>query len=412
MVTLEKHISRQKMSVYLGEDSSTPLELAQEMISRIPLEILKDSERRFLDPCAGTGTFLIALFHELKKYHKEDHILSSMLHACEVDKFKLRILKNLGVRNIYEESFLEKEFDMKFDVVIGNPPFQELDKNGRSKSNSGNNLYSKFIDKGLTFLTEKGYLSFISPTAWASYDAKIGEPFRRNQVLYLNLNECKKYFKGVGSTFSWYVIQNTEPTAKTDIVSEFKGKVFKGKVRLFDGYPFVPHGLDDICLSILDKVYKSKFDRYSYIRDSKLHSQKVNITKEESEYPAFHFSHSNGFYTEIPHPTLYGVAKLMVGPGRLGLKGEFGYLDMEGIFSPTQNSINTVVVTEEEGKSKLIFLRSKLVQFLLRLVENGSYWEKKMLLNLPYVQCTSEKELYSKLHLTEEEINLIESTVG
>lgn len=181
MVTLEKHVSRQKMSVYLGEDSSTPLELAQEMVSKIPLEILKDPERRFLDPCAGTGTFLIALFHELKKYHSEDHILSNMLYACEVDKFKLRILKNLGVRNIYEESYFEGEFDMKDLIIIGNPPFTI---GGAVNGKGGKSALPAFLSKAME---SAEIVMFVCPAHFALSHAG-------NKKVWRDLNESMEKF--------------------------------------------------------------------------------------------------------------------------------------------------------------------------------------------------------------------------
>lgn len=92
MVTLEQHISRQKLSSYLGGDSSTPFGLVQEMVDKIPLEVIKNPNSKFLDPAAGVGTFVIILFYELKKYHSEEHILNNMLYVCEVNRFKVRIL--------------------------------------------------------------------------------------------------------------------------------------------------------------------------------------------------------------------------------------------------------------------------------------------------------------------------------
>jgi predicted RNA methylase len=163
MVTLEKHSSRQKMSVYLGEDSSTPLSLVQKMISKIPLKVLRNPKSKFLDPCAGTGTFLIAIFHELRKYHSEEHILTKMLYACEVDKFKLRILKNLGIKNIYEGSFLEKEFGMKFDVVTGNPPYNlRAGDGGKSGTVGDKTFYRKFVNKAFEVCKEEGFVLYVT----------------------------------------------------------------------------------------------------------------------------------------------------------------------------------------------------------------------------------------------------------
>lgn len=161
MVTLEQHISRQKLSSYLGGDSSTPLDLVQEMVESIPQEIKKNPNSKFLDPAAGTGSFIIVLFYELNKYHSEEHILNNMLYVCEVNRFKLRMLKNLGIKNIYGESFLKQDFkDMKFDVIIGNPPYQ----NGK-KEGGQNKIYNLFCKQGLSFLKENGILYFVVPSS-------------------------------------------------------------------------------------------------------------------------------------------------------------------------------------------------------------------------------------------------------
>ena len=163
MVTLEQHISRQKLSSYLGGDSSTPFGLVQEMVDKIPLEVIKNPNSKFLDPAAGVGTFVIILFYELKKYHSEEHILNNMLYVCEVNRFKVRILKNLGIKNIYGESFLEQDFKgMKFDVILGNPPYNE-GKNS-TESRNARSLYVKFIDK-ITLLSPE-YSLLVIPYTW------------------------------------------------------------------------------------------------------------------------------------------------------------------------------------------------------------------------------------------------------
>jgi len=217
MVTLEKHNSRQKMSVYLGEDSSTPLETAQEMISKIPLKVLRNTKSRFLDPCAGTGTFLVALFHELKKYHSEEHILTKMLHACEIDKFKLRILKNLGVRNIYEGSYFEKEFGMKFDIVIGNPPYQL----NNSDSSNTTALYDKFyyIAKEVS----KQYISFVIPYEWTKRNnSKFKkEMFDSGVLSKLNVH-TRQEFKGIQKVTCDFLV-DLKKTSKEVEVSTNKG---------------------------------------------------------------------------------------------------------------------------------------------------------------------------------------------
>ena len=62
----------------------TPLELCELMVNRIPLDILRDSEFKFLDPAAGNGNFLIALLGRLREYHSEKYIVENMLYSVEL----------------------------------------------------------------------------------------------------------------------------------------------------------------------------------------------------------------------------------------------------------------------------------------------------------------------------------------
>ena len=62
----------------------TPLELCELMVNRIPLDILRDSEFKFLDPAAGNGNFLIALLDRLREYHTEKYIVENMLYSVEL----------------------------------------------------------------------------------------------------------------------------------------------------------------------------------------------------------------------------------------------------------------------------------------------------------------------------------------
>ena len=62
----------------------TPSEICNEMVERIPLEVRKNPDSKFLDNSAGSGNFLIALRDELVKYHTLDHVLDNMIYAVEL----------------------------------------------------------------------------------------------------------------------------------------------------------------------------------------------------------------------------------------------------------------------------------------------------------------------------------------
>lgn len=62
----------------------TPLTLCNSMIDKLGEDILKNPESTFMDNCAGSGNFLVALKNRLCKYHSEEHIVNKMLYAVEL----------------------------------------------------------------------------------------------------------------------------------------------------------------------------------------------------------------------------------------------------------------------------------------------------------------------------------------
>ena len=103
-----------------------------------------------LEPSFGTGEFLIPL-----------SFLSDNVYGVEFDK---DIYNNFG--NCYNDDFLTWETNLKFDFIIGNPPFFETNKYKElfsSISYGRNNIYSFFIKKSIDLLKEGGTLAFITP---------------------------------------------------------------------------------------------------------------------------------------------------------------------------------------------------------------------------------------------------------
>ena len=89
---------------------------------------------------------------------------------------------------------------MKFDVVITNPPYQDSSHNEKK-----NTLWRKFIELSQNYTKVGGYSSLLIPSSWMGSKKLLNEFFLDKDIIYINKDECKRHFPGVGSNFSYYV---------------------------------------------------------------------------------------------------------------------------------------------------------------------------------------------------------------
>lgn len=184
----------------------TPMNLANEMVGILPDDV--DCHSKFLDIASKQGEFARAL---LLRYGNgvKDNIYSIPTSKLTYE-FTRKVYKMLGmpVTNIFyefnsydlidktkKEEIIKTLSDMKFNVVVGNPPYQVNDGGGTGSSAQA--IYNKFIDI-CRFEFESKYISMIIPSRWMTggkgldkfRNSMLGD--RRIRVLhdYLNAGQC------------------------------------------------------------------------------------------------------------------------------------------------------------------------------------------------------------------------------
>ena len=246
---VKKYIETSSCKVKEFGEVMTPISLVQDMLDKLPEEVWSNPDYKWLDPCAGIGTFASCVVPRLMEGLKNveglkqtqkryNHIINNMLYACELQErnafiytFLMNPFKqgNKVCTNIYRGSFLDEGFDnhMKdvweltgFDVVIGNPPYQEL-KEGNKKSQA---IWHLFVDKGLSICSKN--FSMVHPDNWRAPSGQFKDIQQKmlnaGNMLYLEMHNKQDGIKtfGATTTYDFYVIdvsKNT-PSFKTTVL--------------------------------------------------------------------------------------------------------------------------------------------------------------------------------------------------
>lgn len=153
----------------------------------------------------------------------------------------------------------------KFDIVIGNPPYQ-------ASGGTGNPIWQEFVRLALDALDEGGKIAMIHPPAWRAVGrtnsnamAEIRGSLKSLDMLYLSMTskkDCGKVFEGKTTPFDVYVaLKSDTPEFKTEIRGT-DGVKFDACIKEMD---FVPNFL----CNDLDRVLaKGDEDRVDFLYSS------------------------------------------------------------------------------------------------------------------------------------------------
>jgi hypothetical protein len=333
---------------------STPIELVREMLDKIPVEVWENPESKFLDPCMGKGTFLLEIVNRLVyiyNYSKEDAI--SRVYGYDVlVKYSNFLKRRGGFKNVFYKDFLNEEFNMKFDVIIGNPPYQE--KVGNKKTEP---LWNKFFHKSLSILKEGGYLSLIHPSGWRNIEGRFSDIkniIKEKKLHYLSINNEKKGMEvfGAETRFDYYLLENTVNDGTLTEITFQDGIVDDVDLNSID---FIPNGNFDEIESLIAKDDEEKVNvihSYSAYETRKNYMSKEQVgdfiypcvyTVNYLSQPTFHYSNTN----ENGH---FGIPKVIWSNGRISSVGS--YVDETGEFALTQFAYAIVDDVENLPKIK------------------------------------------------------------
>ena len=205
----------------------TPKSIRELLISKLP----KKENADILDPACGSGEFLLSC----EKYFKNPN-----LNGFEIDKnlvaIASKLLKNSknnsNIKNIDTLNIDTNNNKIKYDYVIGNPPYFEIKLNEKLKSKHSDiikgrvNIFSLFIKIGLESLKDGGYLAYVVPPSMnnGAYFSKLREYIIKNSSLeYLHIIDGADNFHSASQKVMLIILKKTNSKKSRKYIFEKNG---------------------------------------------------------------------------------------------------------------------------------------------------------------------------------------------
>ena len=378
------------------------------------------------DATTGMGNFVIAIYYKLmeglkckikNESKRKKHIIEKQLFIGEINKkncFVVKQIFNLNNEfklNLYEGDTLNINLDEafgrnEFDIIIGNPPYNEELKREGAKP-----LYNKFIEY---YVDKCKMLSFVTPSRWFSggkgLDAFRKMMINRTDIVYIKHfnNACEIFGNKInieGGVNHFLIDENYNG------LCEYNG--IKIKLNEFDIV------VDSKFYNIVNKLLTfDKITKY-YISQNHYNIQtndKRLIDTNKKEYLKCYVSQQKGFIKYINKNEIskdinhYKVITARANGGN----GCFG-----NIFVGYPNEVHTKsyisfnLNSEIEAKSLLSYMKCRLPNFMLSLrkisqdiSESTCKWIPLPPLNKEW----NDEDVYEYFKLTKNDVLLINET--
>jgi site-specific DNA-methyltransferase (adenine-specific) len=444
---IERHLEPNEREKKLFGEVFTPLPLVQEMLGSIEKyadkDFWKNPNLKILDPAAGIGNFPLIAYEKLmeglksvKGFKGEEarrkHILEKMLYMVELNPNNVRLMNKIFNGKKYKlnvlctDFLLETEEDikkhdglssrqkadgkrllewntMKFDLVMGNPPYnKEFDKGGASP------LYHEFVEKCIDDCQK---LTYVIPSRWFS-GGKGLDKFRsmmisRKDLIYIVTKEDASAVFG------------SNVNIKGGVNYFLKDSSYKG-MCLFDGtyvdlskYDIVtdPSGLPVVAkvlhLPSISELYVGRFFKIE-TNNARLDKNgnvlcyvSLDKSKDRKAYISYDLKPEQRFWkvitTEAAHKGRSGFGAMFVGSPSTVHTGSY---------------ISFRVKTKLEAESLLSYLKTDFANYMLSLRKISQHINSDTCMWIPQVpldRMWDNSKVYKHFGFIKEDITLITS---
>lgn len=392
----------------------TPLALIEEILDKLTIDWSNPS-LKFLDPCCGRGVFLFCIKNRLiNAGHDPKWVVENMLYGMDISEENVGVAVAIIGEGKYNcklqvGNSLEYKWDMKFDVIVGNPPYQD------ATSVNTKNLWPIFVARSFSeYVKDGGYVALVTPRTWTTNEM-YSDIFQKYQPVHLNVDECKRHFPGVGSTFSYFVLKACAPTDQPFVVQMANDKT------TLTSLPSAGLGMTSAtAVGIMQKVSTGTYFRvitssgYNTMKFSKNDPTVSRTCDAAHPYPVLHKTLKKEgpiyFYSSLLDKTTHGVPRVVMNIWVANYRDMVASSDL----LTCEQYRHFPAPTMKQSEVLKSVLQSKLYWFIALTSVSGGSFTTKSVSNFPTVDLTrswTDAELYKHFNLTEDEIQLIEETV-
>jgi site-specific DNA-methyltransferase (adenine-specific) len=433
----------------------TPVVLVNRMLDGYPAEIYQDKTKKWLVPVSKSGVFELGIYVRLMRGlataipnsdERRVWIVKEMIYsfvpttACElfvrrnylgkvwnniIDFEKLegnvRVANFLKVRAnkngevMVKKDEVGKETYVKFDCIVGNPPYQD-----NSKANDPKNIYPDFVIKAMN--CNPKYMSMVIPARWMMGSGKGIQVFLDKMLGSKKLSkivveqDSSKWFpdvsiKGGAMFFLYDRDHNSYISSINNIDMNLEGE---------DCIITDPIGLS-VKAKVLAKCSKT-FDKVMLgscpfeIRSS----HKDWVDTNNNAYICHNSGKGASSKTTFISKSLIKKNVEFVDKYKMCCACGFGSdgIPMPFVISPGHVVSQSYLVmsysdSEDECNNAALFFKTHLAQYLISLLKNTQNVAKRVFKYLPYLDFSrsyTDNDLYTMFDLSQEEINHIEKT--
>lgn len=477
-----------------NDEVFTPPEIVNRMLDMLPQDLFRNPDTTFLDPACKTGVFLREIAKRLIEglepqfpdlQERIDHIFHKQLFGIAIteltsllsrrglycskypnSEFSVSLFDdaqgNIRYKHVnhtwingkckycgasasqYQRSddlethayelihtvSPERIFNMKFDVIISNPPYQ-LSDGGNAASASP--LYHKFVEQAMKL--KPRYLSMIIPARWYAggkglddfRGRMLGEQHIKRLVDVANSADC---FPGVNIAGGiCYFLWEKDYSGVCTVANLEKGVMVSETERSLNEFAYFVRS--NLALSIIRKVLAKKEKLMSEVVFSRNYfGLATTVTGSEKQVPntvkvltskGEIFLHKATLSDKEHLLDKYKViiTYAMSGGNKPTSEGNYQILSSLKVLQPNEACTETYLIldtftSENEANNLVSYMESKFARFLLLQALTSIHITKDKFCFVPMPDCSQtwdDEKLYSKYNLNQEEMDYIENMI-